>query len=1152
MGDTSSAAPPELWALLVGIDQYASPSLNDLAGCVNDALALQALLVDQLRVPPERLRLLTNDQATRSGILAAFREHLIQNPALTPGSQILFAYSGHGSQMRSNDPFEPDGYDETLVPQDARTTDPVTGERIFDIPDKTFAALLAELAAAKGDHITVIFDCCHSGSGTRDPAGPGAAAARRAEPDDTAPPLGLDADIVGASPARGAGPSGWAGVSQNHVLLAGCQDNESSYEYRGPEGVQHGALSYFLLRELQTLQPGTTYADVHARVAAQVNALYRNQLPQCEGDRDREVFGGARVERSPFLAVAEVQGGRARLTGGAAHGLGSGTRLDAYAPDVRSWEELAQAAPLAQLTVVEVGPASAWATLEPDATGALPALPARARAVIRTRAGGGETQTVGIQALDPALQAEIEALEAAVRDSPYLTPAGQLDTAALRVQARLGQFHLYGQGGELLVEPAALGAQAGTVLKALEAIARGRAVAALRNEATTSAVQGAVQLTLRRFVPGQAPADLPAVQPDAGGAWVLPCVEAADPAANRYLLEVRNGSPRALFPHVFYVGSDYSVTPLFPLHGEDVRIPAGGSALLRQMGAAETGLFRVQLEPGQDLSRDQLKVLLTEQRMDLAALAQGGVAVARDATPLAIPSAVMAAQSAASGREGTAATGTRGAAPDVVATGEDWGVAELALTVVRAAEGQVLPGDGSSVDLGGGLALQAPVGLNATVTLGTAGQASRGEGPGILAPAGLREPSAALSPVTLSTTRGEAPAGLVVDLTLTDDSWRAVTRQNPLRLRLPAAAVADAAGVLAVAYDGQDYLPVGASAGSPHEIEVSRVPEPLAPAGELTERGVGNLVRFFFYKQIGQSSADLGLRRVELGADGQPQLTADGRPVYGRVDPSQFRAGERAALVVHGFSDDTRGLARGLAATIQRKTPRYDHLLTFDYETFGTGVAENGAALADALRQQCAFGPQDGVTLHVYAHSMGCLVTRCMIELSGGDAFVDGALLAGGPNRGTPWANTGRGLSYLAALLLNQVGSGTAAGLLSLPLDFLRSQDTGLADLQTDSPITHDLNSRSAPDTVPYLVLAGTNTSGDAAQVQANRLAAKTLDLTLDALFGDQNDAVIGMGSMAGVRLGNYPRLTVKVLPCNHAGYFHTPEATAALREWSP
>ena len=88
--------------------------------------------------------------------------------------------------MWSDAASEPDGRDETIVPHDSRTND------VFDIPDKTMAALLERLAAAKGKHITVVLDCCHSGSGTRKVGGPGTALTRRVEDDLRRPPPDLD------------------------------------------------------------------------------------------------------------------------------------------------------------------------------------------------------------------------------------------------------------------------------------------------------------------------------------------------------------------------------------------------------------------------------------------------------------------------------------------------------------------------------------------------------------------------------------------------------------------------------------------------------------------------------------------------------------------------------------------------------------------------------------------------------------------------------------------------------------------------------------------------------------------------------------------------------------------------------------------------
>lgn len=139
----SFASGSSIWALLVGIDQYLVE--GNLRGCVNDVEAMQVFLINQLNVPENHIRILTNKDATRQNIIYTFKEFLINNPAIKSNNQILFHYSGHGSRMRDPHGVEPDGYYEALVPHDSRTPD------VYDIPDKTIAALLEELAAKKGD-----------------------------------------------------------------------------------------------------------------------------------------------------------------------------------------------------------------------------------------------------------------------------------------------------------------------------------------------------------------------------------------------------------------------------------------------------------------------------------------------------------------------------------------------------------------------------------------------------------------------------------------------------------------------------------------------------------------------------------------------------------------------------------------------------------------------------------------------------------------------------------------------------------------------------------------------------------------------------------------------------------------------------------------
>ncbi len=774
-----TAGITNLWALVVGINDYATESVNDLTGCVNDANGLKTFLTDRLGVPEAQIKTLTDGEATRAAILDTFQSFLVDNPDIPRGSQLLFTYSGHGSQMRTADPLEMDGYDETILPHDARTTDAATGQRIYDIPDKTLGGLIDRLAAAKGDHITVILDCCHSGSGTRDPLSAAAEGVRRAAPDETVAPADLDAELRARPMARG-GTSGWAAGRENHVLLAGCRDGESSYEYTSDAG-RYGALTYFLLQELQNLSPNTTYADLHERVASRVNGVYRAQLPQCEGDRERVVFGGARLRRDPFITIGAVAGEQVTLQAGLIHGLAAGARLAVYPPDVRTREQ-AVGEPLAHLSVTDVRATTATAQVEPPAAGGTrPAVPVHARALVTERAYEGSAQTVALVVDDATLARSVTMLDAAIARSSYLQTVSDVSAAQLRVQAAGGALRILDAGGELLVSPAATGADVDKTLAALESIARFRALSALSNRSTT-AVQGQVRLALRRFQTGAEPQDMPLVTPDAGGQVTLPWRPDRPDAAddNRYLLEVRNDAPLPLFPHVFFLGSDFGITRLYPRQGETVAIPAGAVGYPRRLTGA---LFKVFLNPDEAASRDTLQVILTAEPTDLAVLQQAALAAptaAERTTRGALGGLAAVVDAFGGGR------GTRGAVPDEPDAGEDWGVAQMTFDVVRTATAVDLSADREAVDLGDGLTLRKPRGFTGSAAVVTQVAATRGaEGAGLRPPPALAQPSAGLQPLTLTAARGGGSSGLVLELAADPVARATVSESAPLFLELP-------------------------------------------------------------------------------------------------------------------------------------------------------------------------------------------------------------------------------------------------------------------------------------------------------------------------------------------------------------------------------
>ena len=1161
----STAAPrnPALFALLIGIDEYVAQ--NNLRGCVNDVEAMQTLLINRYDIPSDRIenhiRVLTNRDATRANILQAFEDFLINNQNINRGDQILFHFSGHGSQMAARpEDYEPDGLNETLVPHDSRT------ENVFDIPDKTLAALLDRLAAAKGDQITVILDSCHSGSATRRPEDPSAQRVRRIPADSRVPPADLDAEVRGrdSTTTRATGPSGWATADLPYVLLAGCRDREESNEHQGQfktagelSGTSettppwHGALTYFTLQVLKELPEGATYADLHERVAALVNANYPNQMPQCEGARERQLFGSLRVQRDPFIPVQQVDrdGKTVTLGAGLVHGMRPGTELALYPAEVRTRDELPPT-PIATVTVMSVAAATARAAATAQPT---QSIPQHARGVITRQAHAGLRLTVRLEsAIDTELEQAVAKLRRAIEPSPYLfledDPNAPVD---LLVRAEAGQFWIYDDRHELLVQPEDIAQSSVTaeqtpenVRRALESIVRYRTVLGLRNEDPNSELAGKVKLRLRRYVDdstGRRAEDLP---PEAIG----PSGELAiyfDPdheEQNLYVVDLINESALDVYPHVFTLSPDYSISSLHPGRGIQEAVAPNKDQDPYPIGLhSGTHQLALWLPEGWDASQDFIKAIVTTNAADLKMLEQ---------PPLDVPPPSGTRSGSASAIETlleavVSGSGTRHGKPRDSLGGEDWAVAELRINTIRRSQTTRLEMHEGKIQLSEELTLIKPDGFTGEVSVTTLGLASRGEesDPGLQPPPGLARFPDLFEPIGRSGVRSLGSNGLVVTFNIDESSRQLVSQDNPLRLELSSTQVDQAMDLVPVVFDGEDYLLAGYAVDGGRTVELVSLPQPVAlPAdGGPTPRGVGRTLRLFLFKKLGRFTVDIGLRRAEV---------RDGQVIYGQVERSQFRRGQSVALFIHGFMSDSHWMVQQPADFLLAEVWPYEHLLTWDYETFGTSIEDNGEQLALALKQQCGFDPDDEITVHVYAHSMGAVVARCMIELAGGHTFVDRAVLAGAPNRGSTLASSGRGLVFLMTRLLNRASLVPILGGINWTLNQLYEQGAGLADLAVDSPVLKNLNGLDAPSNVPYLVLAGENRPAPEERRRLDRLARKVLDTSLDGIFGEQNDVAVGLSSLKGLRGGAYPALTTDVLPCDHFSYFVITEGQNAIKTW--
>ena len=246
-------------ALLVGINRYPDPS-NGLQGCVNDVLQIRETLERHFGfTDPGCVRPLTDGRATRKAILDGLAW---LTAGAAPGDSLVFHYSGHGSQVPDRHGDERDGLDEILCPFDLDWDHPLTDD---------------ELAAAvsgvpKGALLTVLLDCCHSGTGLRVPTGSGSATRPRFLPHPEAP-------ANGRRPVRRFGVSV---TKTNAVLIAACRDDQTSADAL-IGGKYRGAHTYHLWRALRDENWSATYRGLVAAAGEGLSRAGFDQVPQLEG-----------------------------------------------------------------------------------------------------------------------------------------------------------------------------------------------------------------------------------------------------------------------------------------------------------------------------------------------------------------------------------------------------------------------------------------------------------------------------------------------------------------------------------------------------------------------------------------------------------------------------------------------------------------------------------------------------------------------------------------------------------------------------------------------------------------------------------------------------------------------------------------------------
>ncbi len=259
----------KLYALLVGINEYNNPGVvSNLKGCVNDVLSVEKKLKQEYASYDLNIKKLLNSEATHAGVIDGFQNHLAN---AGKDDVVFFHYSGHGARQKAAPEFSKffsEDYQETLVCFDSRR------EGGYDLADKELAALLHQVAE-NDPHITVVLDCCHSGSGTRNDSPDFfiLGASRQTESRHEERSL---ATYLNGYYSKQLENGGEIKIPKSkHILLSACDRRQEAKETLEHSGVFTTAL-------LTKFNKNITYADLFLETRKEIVKMAIDQTPQFE------------------------------------------------------------------------------------------------------------------------------------------------------------------------------------------------------------------------------------------------------------------------------------------------------------------------------------------------------------------------------------------------------------------------------------------------------------------------------------------------------------------------------------------------------------------------------------------------------------------------------------------------------------------------------------------------------------------------------------------------------------------------------------------------------------------------------------------------------------------------------------------------------
>ncbi len=1129
----------KLFALVMGIDEYPE-GVSDLRGCVNDANIWKEFLETHYKHFSPEIALLSNEQASRAGVIDAFQKHLSQ---ARDGDIIFLHYSGHGSREKAPEgslKYFPEGLNETLVLSDSRHKDANGNYTGIDLADKELGRLLEDIIEGKPKaNLVISLDCCHSGSGTRNVS------------DLTQPRLTGDRQDQGRSMESylpGIFVNGqYQQPSSRHVLMAACTKKQQAWEANNREKSQkNGLFTYCMMRTFEKLGTNVTYADLYRNARAMMRAVTQIQEPQLEAYEKynaNEIFfeGTVPTSASKYSQKVKLIDEAWTLDFGAIHGMPNSRTVDVAlyknTADLLSQTVAGHAKAtkvLADKTELELEEGfQADANAEYIAEFLSPVVPPlnvyvfadEQKGIDAVAQAAEESKSMYLNLIPEPLSEGYE-IKIKAPDQMYFTEVSVFDKEGKLKLPTAGDYHLVIKEEMIYITDernrliqGASGAYKGEnvqyMFDLLDDMAKWENLVKLQNPSPQLKPEDIEFVFYDQNGEAQSAEEIVINYKEENDEWLeVP-----------FRLGVKNNTAQNLHFSLIYMSDSYEIAPL---DNQQIDSKLDEATILE-----DTLVMRDYNEEGLPLAYDEatgqyvvneqiqvFKLLVSTERLDDFTLQQEEIDIGFI--------------------HRTRGLGSRSKNPRTRKVQNDWFTKEITVKMVRQASklsGEEVQLANNKIQIKGNKSVKANLNLSAS----NPGSRST-DGGSLIASLAEQQPGKMIY-------FGEEGLGENI-LEINNIEGEASLASEPLEIVLDESVDGENELILPLTFNGSRVLTVGdteVDADGKALIKINEVPD----QEESQSRSLGKALKLAFFKLTCKwFPVELyRLTWVEYKENDEIE-----RHVEGITD--KVAAAQKVLLVIHGIIGDTEEMAKCVKFAHKDHGGSYDLVLSFDYENLNSSVRDDISHKFKERLESAGFAADDGKELHILAHSMGGLVSRWMIEQREGNKMVDRLIMCGTPNGGSIFADVESYLKFVNIGLSVAIGSslpvapwlGGLMGVLKKAVKLSKKLMVSLAEMNKDSDFLRDLNSSPDPG-IPYVVIAGDITYY---QPQGDTRFAQFIDLALKgvgnyAYTESPNDIAVGVNEIK--QTGNNASVEIYDIVCHHMNYFSEERSVKKLKE---